>query len=360
MKEKIIKYLSCPKCYKDLSLQKHTNTDSYGHLMDGELMCSGCKTIYPIVNGVPFFSLHLSNSKIDLNRKNFADEWNYFTATMDKRNETLAKEELESCFYPLATLEDLNDKIVLDAGCGGGRFVYVASKESKAKEIIGLDLSDAVFTAFKNTKHLNNVTIIQGDLTNLPFKKDRIFDFIYSIGVLHHTPSPASGFNSLVKNLKDGGKILTWVYGKEGNFLYITFADPLRQLIISRLPFKVNLALSFIIAGILWSIIWFLYTPFNLICREKLSNKILPFNEYFNFFKKRGFKDFWRTIFDKMVPTISYYISKEEFNTWFTSNNLEHKIHFRNGHSWTGIGTFSTKNLYSENHKIKEFTSERV
>ena len=42
-----------------------------------------------------------------------------------------------------------------------------------------------------------------------------------------------------------------------------------------------------------------------------------------------------------MVPTISYYISKEEFNSWFTSNNLEHKIHFRNGHSWLGIGQFS-------------------
>lgn len=341
MKEKIIKYLACPKCYKDLNLQNHKSTDSYGHLIDGELLCSGCQATYPIINGVPHFKLHLNNSNIDLNRKNFASEWNYFTADMDERNETLAKKELESCFHPLATFEDLNDKIVLDAGCGGGRFIYIASKESKAKEIIGLDLSGAVSTAFKNTKHLDNVTIIQGDLTNPPFKKDKVFDFIYSIGVLHHTPDPALTFNSLVKNLKDGGTVLAWVYGKEGNFLYITFADPFRKLITSRLPFKVNLALSFIISGILWSIIWLLYTPFNLVFRETISNKLLPFNEYFNFFKKRGFRDFWRTIFDKMVPTISYYIPKEEFEGWFTSNNLKHKIYFRNGHSWLGIGQLS-------------------
>ena len=341
MKEKIIQYLSCPNCYRNLNLQNHTKTDSYGHLMDGELLCSGCQTTYPIIDGVPHFKLHLSNSNIDLNRKNFASEWNYFTANMDERNEILAREELKSCFHPLATFKDLDNKIVLDAGCGGGRFIYVASKESRAKEIIGLDISGAVFTAFKNTKHLDNVTIIQGDLTNPPFKKDRVFDFIYSIGVLHHTPDPASTFNSLVKNLKDGGTILAWVYGKEGNFLYITFADPLRELITSRLPFKVNLTLSFIISGILWSIIWLLYTPFNLVFREKISNRLLPFNEYFNFFKKRGFRDFWRTIFDKMVPTISYYIPKEEFEKWFTSNNLKNKIHFRNGHSWLGIGQFS-------------------
>ena len=334
----------------DLVLQKHNPSDSTGHIISGELSCKNCSNTYPIIDGVPFFNLNLTDSKIDLNRKNFADEWNYFTSNMDTRNETLAKEELESCFNPFANYKDLENKFILDAGCGGGRFIYIISKETNAKEIFGLDLSNAVLTAFKNTKHFENVTIIQGDITKPPFKKERLFDFIYSIGVLHHLPDPSQGFSSLVNNLKQDGKILAWVYGKEGNDLYIRFADPIRKAITSKLPFKVNLYLSFIISLIMWFIILTFYHPLNLVIGEETLNKFLPFNEYFNFFRKRGFKDFWRTVFDKMVPTISYYISSEEFKMWFESNNLEYKIYFRNGHSWLGIGHLCKA---SNNGKIK-------
>ena len=87
-----------------------------------------------------------------------------------------------------------------------------------------------------------------------------------------------------------------------------------------------------------WLIIWLIYFPVNILTGQKISNKILPLNEYLNYFRKRGFKDFWRTVFDKMVPTISHYISENEFKNWFELNNLDHKIYFRNGHSWIGIG----------------------
>lgn len=338
MKERIIKYLGCPECNSDLELKQKSPSDSTGHIIDGSLICKGCQNLYPIIHGVPFFSKDLSDVNVDKNRKNFADEWNYFTAEMDSTNETLAKNELNSYFHPFVNYSDLDNKIVLDGGCGGGRFIYITGKESNAKEIFGMDLSSAVFTAFKNTKHLDNVTVIQADITKPPFKKQRIFDFIYSVGVLHHLPSPINGFTSLTEHLKSNGKILAWVYGKEGNYLYITFADPIRKVITSKLPFKLNLCLSFLVTLPVWAIIWGLYFPINLLIGGKISNKILPMNEYFDFFRKRGFKDFWRTVFDKMVPTISYYISKDEFEGWFTSNNLKYQILFRNGHSWLGIG----------------------
>ncbi len=356
MKEKIIKYLCCTKCGSDVELAKHQVPDSTDHIIEGDLICKECKTTYPIIGGVPFFSLTTTSTIVDLNRKNFADEWNYFTSSLSGKNEELAKEELESYFHPFIEYKDLDNKIVLEGGCGGGRLLYIAAKHSNAKEVFGIDLSNAVLTAFKNTKHLSNVSIIQADITNLPFKKDKLFDFIYSVGVLHHLPQPELGFDSLVKYLKEDGMILAWVYGKEGNSLYINFADPIRQLITSKFPFKVNLYLSCFLTAILWGLIWGGYVPLNQILSEHNANKFLPFNKYFSYFRNRGFKDFWRTVFDKMVPTISYYISHDEFINWFKTNNLEYKTYFRNGHSWTGIGQH--KNLAStHNTQTHEYAS---
>ena len=360
MKERIIKYLCCPKCKSedDLKVATLVTDQTTNHIIEGSLSCTSCNSIYPIKNGVPLLIAGQVNSTVDLNRKNFAAEWIYFTSKIDK---DLAKGELESCFYDFVKFKDLENKIVLDAGCGGGRFSYVAASESKAKELFGVDLSNAVFSAFKSTKELDNVTIIQADITNLPFKSSsdkKSFDFIYSVGVLHHLPSPVQGFNSLTKHLKHEGKILAWVYGKEGNKLYINFADPIRNYITAKLPFRMNLVLSFIISAVLWLTIWVLYIPSNLIFSRKLMNKVLPFNEYFEFFRKRGFRDFWRTVLDKMIPTISFYISKDEFSSWFKQNNLNYKLHFRNGHSWTGIGAFSKENFYSNESKMKEFASK--
>ena len=315
--------------------------------MSGTLQCKTCSKDFPIIEGVPFFCLNPNNKTVEKNKNNFADEWIYFTSVLDERNEKLAKHELDSYFQPLINYDELDNKIILDAGCGGGRFTHVAGKETNAKEIFGVDLSNAVLSAFKNTKDNEKITIIQGDITKLPFKKNSI-DFVYSVGVLHHLPDPKYSFSSLIKFLSEEGKILAWVYGKEGNSLYITFADPIRKFITSKLPFKLNLLLSFLVSFMVWIGIWVIYTPINILLTKKIANKILPFNEYFGFFKERGFRDFWRTVIDKMIPTISYYISENEFKDWFASNNLNHKILFRNGHSWLGIG-----NLKTINKKIK-------
>ena len=104
-----------------------------------------------------------------------------------------------------------------------GKFLYYSGKWG-AKDVIGIDLSHAVEVAFQWTHEMPNVHVVQADIYNLPLRKS--FDFIYSIGVLHHLPNPEGGFRQLVPLLRPGGKILAWVYGYEGNELYIKFADP--------------------------------------------------------------------------------------------------------------------------------------
>jgi SAM-dependent methyltransferase len=108
---------------------------------------------------------------------------------------------------------DLAGKVVLDAGCGMGRYLRVAS-ESSASLIVGVDLSRAVVAARELTVDRPSVTVVRGDLLRLPFA-NASFDQIYSLGVIDHTPDPRKAFVELARLLKPGGRIVVWVYPRE-------------------------------------------------------------------------------------------------------------------------------------------------
>lgn len=143
----------------------------------------------------------------------FGDEWTWFSQTqLDRLDDD--QDESRRTFGTKTGLAsaDLDGKIVLDVGCGMGRFTEVAS--AYGARVVGMDLSRAVFSAEANLSDRQNVAIIQGDALNPPFV-DSSFDVIYSIGVLHHTPDTRQAFLSLVRLLKPGGRIAIWVYSDE-------------------------------------------------------------------------------------------------------------------------------------------------
>jgi 2-polyprenyl-3-methyl-5-hydroxy-6-metoxy-1,4-benzoquinol methylase len=99
-------------------------------------------------------------------------------------------------------------KLVLDVGCGTGRFVDVAHR--LGAHVVGIDLRAAAEVAARNLAD-PDVRIYQADVFHLPFKSGS-FDYIYSIGVLHHTPDCEKAFKTLVPLLKPGGQIAIWLY----------------------------------------------------------------------------------------------------------------------------------------------------
>jgi SAM-dependent methyltransferase len=107
----------------------------------------------------------------------------------------------------------LDGKVVLDAGCGMGRYLRVAAGGPRG-HVVGMDLSRAVNAARELTADLNCVSLVRGDLLRLPFS-NASFDFIYSLGVLDHTPDPRAAFLGLARLLKPGGRIVVWVYQRE-------------------------------------------------------------------------------------------------------------------------------------------------
>jgi SAM-dependent methyltransferase len=146
----------------------------------------------------------------------FSFEWNiHKTTQLDTFRNDDSSEDMfrkKTGFRP----QDLQNKLVLDAGIGSGRFTDVMARWGA--DVVGIDLSYAVEAAHENFQDLDNVLVAQADIGNLPFKPET-FDAIVSIGVLHHTPDTKKYFQKLVPYLRHGGTIAIWVYPAEGDYV---------------------------------------------------------------------------------------------------------------------------------------------
>ena len=114
----------------------------------------------------------------------FGFEWTKFHQLKSEKGFLEFIGPIEKNFFP--------GKFVLDAGCGNGSYSYYAA--SYGAEVIAIDFSKAISVAQENTKDMN-VQVVRADITHPPFKEGS-FDYIFSIGVLHHLPEPETGFQA--------------------------------------------------------------------------------------------------------------------------------------------------------------------
>ncbi len=193
--ERVLSILRCLTCRERLEAGEN------------ELVCIGCGRKYPCVKGVIRF--------VDTQQYvgSFGFQWHVHAKTQldtaeSKRSERAFRRR--TGFRP----EDLAGKLVLDVGCGMGRFADVATRWGA--HVVGIDLSLAAEVAARNLAD-RQATIFQADVFHLPFAPAS-FDYIYSIGVLHHTPDCEKAFKSLPVLLKPGGRIAIWLYSAYNNW----------------------------------------------------------------------------------------------------------------------------------------------
>ncbi len=165
------------------------------------LTCPGCGAMYPRVNGVVRF--------VDAENyaTSFGFQWSLYNQT---QLDSSTNHRSENAFRRRTgfTPEDLAGKLVLDVGCGMGRFAEVATRWGAY--VVGVDLSRAVEASARNLQD-RAASVFQADVFKLPFAEGS-FDYIYSIGVLHHTPDCERAFKTLPLLLKPGGSIAVWLY----------------------------------------------------------------------------------------------------------------------------------------------------
>jgi len=156
----------------------------------------------------------------------YARQWNRYRIVRPEEDRATFRSRtgLASC--------NLEGTVVLDAGCGMGRYLRIAA-ESPAAVIVGMDLSQAVTAARELTASETRIAILQGDLLRPPFTP-ATFDHIYSLGVIDHTPDPRATFLALAQLLKPGGRIVIWVYPRERRA--IEWMMNLQRAVSTRLP----------------------------------------------------------------------------------------------------------------------------
>ena len=201
MKLELLEILRCPQSGQRLKLEG----DQLAEIDNGWLVTIDGRYRYPIRNRIPRFVPESNYAD------NFGMQWNHFRTT---QLDSHSQHPISSNRFWGATGwqgTDLKGQWVLDAGCGAGRFAEVAAKAGA--KIVALDYSSAADACYSNLKHHSNLHVVQGDIYSLPFQREA-FAFVYSLGVLQHTPDVRKAFESLPAMLQPEGKICVDYYEK--------------------------------------------------------------------------------------------------------------------------------------------------
>ncbi len=310
MHKKFLKYLVDPKTGDDLKLEIIKSDKDI--IIEGFLISKSNK--YPIVRKVPRFAGYNDKSNYT---KSFGWQWNNWSKIQfDSHNVGKPMQAYTLKMWDQIThinTSDLNNAVIVDIGCGPGRFIETIRQKNGLA--IGIDLSDAVEAAIENFPNDPNVLICQADVLQTPIKPESV-DGSFSIGVLHHTTNPQKGFNEMAKIVKPGGWVSVSVYstGYYSNFIVNLYRKIFKILwpvfrhyppliysyvvvcltrAISYIPIFRTLAtpfLSFIpCINIKKDIGWSILNTFDSVTPSNQSSHS-PY-EVFNWFKKAGLKD---------------------------------------------------------------------
>lgn len=281
------------------------------HVMDGTLHSQA--GIYPIIGGIPRLlpSNNPTHPDFTTHQQKTADSFAYEWNIVYKEND-FEKQNFLHFLHPFVRKADLAGKVLVDAGCGSGRFTKQAAL-CGAQLVIGTDLGHSVEAAFKLTRHLPNVCIVQADIYHMPVHQAA--NLTFSIGVLHHLPDPEAGFKQLPATVRSGGQLLIWVYNRRHNFRAVYIFETFRKL-TRRLPRPLVYRLGYAPAAAVHAINY-ATKALNQAGATNLAKKI-PFSYYANFPFSMKVSD----AFDVFATPHSNYYYVEAVEQWFAQAGL--------------------------------------
>ena len=252
--------------------------------------------------------------------KDFGKQFKYHS---DIKDYWASEEMLKDIVNPF-DLNLIKNKIITEVGIGSGRILKNLVKYSP-KKIYAIEPSESIEVAKKNNKD-SNIDIFYKNISGQMIAFNEEIDYVFSLGVIHHIPDAEIVCEKIYSSLKKGGKFIIWLYGKEGNKIYLFIFDNLRK-VTKYLPDKI-LNLISIILNFFLSFYIFLCNFIKLPLRDYMLNVL----------KKCSFSNRKYIIFDQLNPSYSkYYTKKDVEDLLIKSGFKKFQIFNRLKYSWTAI-----------------------
>lgn len=208
---------------------------------DGKILFSTeTKESFPVLRNIPRFVPQ------DNYASSFGLQWNeYRTTQLDSHTGlTISRHRLTRLLG--GSVDVVNGKKVLEAGCGAGRFSEILLKAGA--HLKAVDLSTAVEANYANCRHFPHYSICQASILELPFAPEQ-FDIVICIGVIQHTPNPEETIAALCRQVKSGGMLVIdhYTYGYD-----VTLTRKTLRTIMLKLPNRFTLLACKVMTNILW------------------------------------------------------------------------------------------------------------
>ncbi len=329
MREQFLKFLACPKCQGDIIISEVEKRDG-DRIETGSLACAKCAATYPIINFIPRFV------SVENYADNFGFQWNQYAAT--QYDSSLGLPMSESRFYITTNWpKKLDGELVLEAGCGAGRFTEVVL--TTGATMVSFDYSSAVEANYKMNGQNQRLLIVQADIFSPPVKA-AMFDRLYCMGVLQHTPNPEKAFRSLPRFLKPGGSIAIDVYLKEGLWKWLTSYRRLRWITRYLSAEKIN-AISKVYVDLTWPItkwLWSFGKAGRRIARYVFLMKDRFWRKGLNVSDEVQKESLVLHLIDQLCAYHDKPQSPETVRYWFESENITDIKVFKGGNGVIGRG----------------------
>jgi len=345
LEKKLMRWLCCPLCKANLTLDVFEASSD--EVMAGMLLCDGCDSTYPLIAGVP--RMLTGEMQHDLWQQ-YPDFFRQYGSrfkdvqmggvdqALQKKRQTQSRfgyEWIEFDNYACDNFSDfikpLSDgfflgKLGLDVGCGAGRHIRGASQ--LGAEVIGVDLSQAVDAAFQNNEEYPHVHIVQADVYRLPFNNN-LFDFIYSLGVLHHLPEPEKAYHLLPAYLKPKGSFFIWLYAYMPRKVMLEALRMVAQRLSNKNIHRMAWLCNLIDYGLVINAYKLLSTLplIGRIVEEKAPMRVAEYAGH-------GYHVSLTDWYDRLSAPITNYYKQTEMQQWLAGSTLSNQQLQAIGDSW--------------------------
>src|SRR5271170_2736307 len=134
--------------------------------------------------------------------------------------------------------------LVVDLGCGTGRFSEMLAAELGAR-VIGLDPSEKMIDEARRKPAMSPVVFGRASANQLPLPDDCV-DLVFMSQIYHHLPDPAAAARECQRVVRVGGYVCTRTGTRENNVVIPSFFPAVRAMLDADLPSSDEIRSNFV------------------------------------------------------------------------------------------------------------------